>query len=142
MQYLSLSVLNMMAKANQTNLREIKVLLVDDQPNVRRGLRMRLALEPDITVVGEAGDGVAALELARKLHPNVVVMDLEMPTMDGITATQKLRDLDPDIAIVILSMYGDASTTARARAAGAAAIVEKRQSEQELLTAIRSAAVH
>ncbi len=119
---------------------KIKILVVDDQPNVRQGLKMRLALEPDITVVGEAGNGVVALELAEKLQPDVVIMDIEMPGMDGITATQKLRALYPGMVVVILSMYGDCCTSARAKAAGAMALVEKHRGEQELLAAIRQAA--
>ena len=119
---------------------KIKVLVVDDQPNVRQGLKMRLALEPDITVIGETGDGVTALELAEKLQPDVIIMDIEMPEMDGITVTQKLQELYPGMAVVILSMYGDAGTSARAKAAGAIALVEKHQGEQELLAAIRKAA--
>ena len=131
----------MKARITQTSSEhKIKVLLVDDQPNVRQGLRMRLALEPDISVIGEASDGVAALELAEKLRPDVIVMDIEMPRMDGITATQKLRALYPGMVVVILSMYGDAGTSARAKAAGVTALVEKRQGEQELLAAIRKAA--
>ena len=73
----------------------ITVLLVDDQPTVRHGLRMRLELEPDIIVVGEAGDGAAALDMTTALHPDVVVMDVEMPEMDGITACAALRRLAP-----------------------------------------------
>ena len=65
----------------------ITILLVDDQPLMRSGLRMRLELEPDLAVIGEAGDGAAALALARETHPQVVIMDIEMPIMDGITAT-------------------------------------------------------
>jgi CheY-like chemotaxis protein len=69
----------------------IRVLLVDDQPSIRRGLRMRLALEPDLTVVGEAGDGATAVALATALQPEVVLMDVAMPGMDGIAALQALR---------------------------------------------------
>jgi DNA-binding NarL/FixJ family response regulator len=117
----------------------IRILLVDDQPSVRQGLRMWLGLEPGFKVVGEASDGSAALEFAQRLQPDVVVMDVEMPKMDGITAAWKLHELYPRIAIIMLSMYGGPSISARAKRAGAAALVEKRQEEQDLLAAIRNA---
>jgi DNA-binding NarL/FixJ family response regulator len=95
----------------------IRLLLVDDQPGTRRGLRMRLELEPDVSVVGEAADGAAALRLAAELNPDVVVMDVAMPIMDGITATKALRrsHLADSCSVVILSLYDDAITQARAR---------------------------
>ena len=113
------------------------VLLVDDEPLVRRGLRMRLAREPDLTVIGEAGDGAAALALARETHPQVVIMDIEMPIMDGITATAALRSAVPGSAVVVHSLRDDAATQARARAAGAVAFVGKHRLEAPLLAAIR-----
>ena len=117
----------------------ITVLLVDDQPVMRSGLRMRLELEPDMAVVGEAGDGAAALALARETRPDVVIMDLEMPIMDGITATAALRDAVPGSAVVVHSLYDDPATQARARAAGAVAFVGKHRLETPLLAAIRQA---
>lgn len=111
----------------------IRVMLVDDQPVVRQGLRMRLALERDVEVVAEAGDGSAALELARRERPDVVVMDVEMPGMDGITATEELRRIAPASAVVILSIHEDAQTRARAQAAGAAAFVGKHEGPDALL---------
>ena len=118
----------------------IKVLLVDDQPSVRQGLKMRLALEPDLAVMGEADNGAEALELAQTLSPDVVVMDVEMPEMDGITATEWLHEMSPHVTVVMLSVHGDAVTRARARAAGAAAFVEKQGSVETLLAEIRRAA--
>jgi len=118
----------------------IKVLLVDDQPSVRQGLKMRLALEPDLTVAGEASNGVEALELTQSLTPDVVVMDVEMPEMDGITATERLREMSPHVTVVMLSLHGDAATRAQAYAAGAAAFVEKQGAVEILLAEIRRAA--
>ncbi|HEX6288354.1 MAG TPA: response regulator transcription factor [Herpetosiphonaceae bacterium] len=115
----------------------IKLLLVDDQPSVRMGLRMRLALEPDVAVVGEAGDGEAAITLARTLHPDVIVMDVKMPHMDGIVTTEALRAAVPYSSVVILSLYDDAITRARAEAAGASAFIQKQGPMDVLLAAIR-----
>jgi NarL family two-component system response regulator LiaR len=115
-------------------------LLVDDQSVVRRALRVRFQLEPDLEVVGEASTGSEALALAQTLTPNVVLMDIEMPDMDGIQATTVLRKAVPQSAIVILSIYDDAQTRERALAVGAFAFVEKRGAVDALLSAIRLAA--
>ena len=102
---------------------------------------MRFALEPDLRVVGEAGNGAEALQAAQTLAPDVVVMDVEMPQMDGISATELLRVLTPQVGVVMLSIHGDADTRARVQAAGAAAFVEKRGgADTVLLAAIRQAA--
>ena len=118
----------------------ITILLVDDQPAVRRGLRMRLALEPDVTVVGEADDGAAAVDLATTLDPDVIVMDVEMPGMDGITACATLHDRAQRSTVVVLTLYDDSSTRDRALAAGAAAFVGKGEAAERLPVAIREAA--
>lgn len=118
----------------------IKLLIVDDQPQTRRGLRMRLGLEPDLEIVGEAGDGRSALTLVDRLHPDVIVMDCEMPLMDGISAASALRDAGDPVAVVMLSIHDDAMTKARARAAGASAFVAKQCSDEPLIRAIRQAA--
>lgn len=118
----------------------IKLLLVDDQPTVRQGLRMRLTLEPDLTVVGEASTAEEALALVQSLAPDIVLMDVEMPGMDGIAATAAVRASARQSAVVILSIHDDALTRARAQAAGAVAFVEKRGKTEELLAAIRQAA--
>jgi DNA-binding NarL/FixJ family response regulator len=118
----------------------IRVLLVDDQPVVRRGLRARLQLEPDIQIVGEAGSGREALRLAQIVQPDVALLDVAMPEMDGIETTVALRRTIPQCAIVILSIHDDAQTRARAQAAGAVAFVEKGGATEALLTAIRQAA--
>jgi DNA-binding NarL/FixJ family response regulator len=119
----------------------IRVLLVDDQPAVRRGLKIRLHLEPDIQVVGETGSGQESLSLSQALAPDVVLMDVEMPEMDGIETTQALRALPSPSAVVILSIHDDVATRARAYAAGAVAFVGKGGTTDQLLAAIRNAAV-
>ena len=117
----------------------IRLVLVDDQPLVRQGLRRRLALEPDMAVVGEASNGREATTLVEQLTPNVVVMDVEMPEMDGISATAMMRRITPQSAIVLLSIYDDLSTRARAKLAGAAAFVRKTGEIEVLIATIRHA---
>lgn len=118
----------------------IRVLLVDDKPTVRKGLRMSLALEPDIDVVGEAADGREAVTQTRLLLPDVVLMDLSMPVMDGLDATQALQDAAPQSTVVILSLHDTLDNRRRARQAGAADFVAKHEGNQVLVDAIRRAA--
>ena len=118
----------------------IRLLIVDDQPAVRQGLHMRLAAEPDFCVVGEALDGEAALSLAQSLSPDVVLMDVEMPRMDGLAAAGALHVICPHASIVMLSIHDDAITRARAEDAGAAAFVTKSVPADMLLATIRRVA--
>ena len=117
----------------------ITVLLVDDQPAVRAGLKMRLALEPDLCVVGEAGNGLEAVSMARKLEPDVVLMDIEMPGIDGIAATSTLRASSPCPAVVMLTLYDSQDMRQRALDAGANAFVGKQDVCEALMGAIRGA---
>jgi len=107
--------------------RDVGILLVDDHPAVREGLRMLFQAEPAATVIGEASTGAEALALAGDLRPDVVIMDIEMPGMDGIEATALLVAMLPQIAVIVLTMYGTSDKRARALAAGARAFVEKNQ---------------
>lgn len=118
----------------------ITILVVDDEPMVREGLRMRLAAETDMTIVGEAADGQNALALAAVHHPDVVLMDVNMPRSDGILVTRALRAAAPETAVVVLTIHDDEATRACAAAAGAAAFVTKGGSLSELLSAIRRVA--
>jgi len=131
---------NSVAVALHARHAPIRLLLVDDQVHVRRGLRMRLALEDDVIVVGDAGDAETAISLAECCHPDVVIMDIELPGMDGIAATERLRRAWPGLAVVMLSLHDDPDTQARAHCAGAAAFVAKHRMEGPLLAAIRQAA--
>jgi DNA-binding NarL/FixJ family response regulator len=100
---------------------------------------MLLLLDPNIAVVGEASNGKEALTLVQQLCPDVVLMDIEMPEMDGISATAALHSIVPQSAVVILSIHEDSVTRTRAQVAGAAIFVAKRGSTDELLAAIHSA---
>jgi DNA-binding NarL/FixJ family response regulator len=118
----------------------IKLVLVDDEPHIRRGLRMRLGLEPDLAVIGEANNGAEAIDLVQALRPDVVLMDIHMSGMDGIAATATLRAAVPGVVIVILSLHDDADIRAKAQAAGATAFVAKHEAIKSLIPTIRSAA--
>lgn len=115
----------------------IRILLVDDQSLVRQGIKMRFALENDLDVIGEAADGKTAVKMAEELHPDVVVMDVEMPTMDGVEATELLLRNSPDSCVVMLSLYDDVKTRLRAQAAGAEAFIEKHAPVDTLIQTIR-----
>ena len=118
----------------------IRLLLVDDEPAVRSGLRMWFSLQPDIAVVGEAGDGAEALTLAHQLRPDVVVMDVSMPGMDGLASAAQLCADRPESAVVVLTLHDNGEARARARDAGARAFVGKHENADALLAAIRAAA--
>ena len=121
-------------------MKAIRVLLVDDQPSVRRGLTMRLQLEPDITVVGEAQDGAGAVRAASELAPDVLVMDYEMPKMDGLEAARALAASGLDSRVVMLSIHDNAAVRRAAAEAGVSAFVAKHEPSERLLAAIRSVA--
>ncbi len=114
----------------------IKVLLVDDHTILRQGIHALLAREPDIVVVGEASDGLEALDQVSRLKPHVVIMDLVMPHMNGLEATRQIRELYPDVRILILSMYDDDEYVREIIQAGAAGYVLKRVATEDLVKAI------
>ena len=118
----------------------IGVFLAEDHETVREGLRLLVNAQEDMHVVGEAGDGKTAIEQARTLKPNVVVLDLSMPQVNGVVAAQTLRTSLPSAAVVTLTRHRDSAYVQQLLAAGAAAYVLKQSSSGELLNAIRAAA--
>jgi two-component system, NarL family, response regulator NreC len=118
----------------------IRVLLADDHTLIRAGLRMVVAAQPDLTVVGEAGDGREAVAMAQNLKADVVVMDIGMPNLNGIEAARQIRAAQPDTQVVMLSMHADEGYILRALKAGAKAYLLKDSAEADLARAIRAAA--
>jgi two-component system response regulator NreC len=114
----------------------LRVLLVDDSAQVRQELGQLLELSGLIHIVGEAADGQEAIRLAAKLLPQVIVMDLEMPGLDGYAATRQIKDHQPALRVVILSVYTRPDAERRAREAGADSFVVKGASYHVLLSAI------
>ncbi|MBV9183488.1 MAG: response regulator transcription factor [Acidobacteria bacterium] len=118
-------------------LEKISVLLVDDHSLVRRGFRRMLEDEPDISVVGEASDGKEAVELARSLGPQVVVMDCALPEINGLEATRKILKFAPQTLVLMLSMHSEDTWVRQAMEAGARGYVLKNAMDLELGVAIR-----
>jgi DNA-binding NarL/FixJ family response regulator len=119
---------------------KIKVLLVDDHSLVRRGFRRMLEDESDIAVIGEAGNGEEAVQLARELAPQVIVMDCALPGTSGLAATRKILETDPSKAILMLSMHSEDTLVRQALDAGARGYILKNAVDLELATAIRRVA--
>ncbi|RBQ17402.1 DNA-binding response regulator [Spongiactinospora rosea] len=116
----------------------IRVLIVDDHPVVRDGLRAAFAAVGDIEVVGEAGDGAEGVRLARELAVEVVLMDLRMPGMDGVRAIQRLRELAPEIRVLVLTTFDTDADVLPAIEAGATGYLLKDAPTEELLRAVRA----
>ncbi|MBC8332641.1 MAG: response regulator transcription factor [Anaerolineae bacterium] len=117
---------------------DIRILLVDDHTILRDGLRSFLEREPGLKVVGEASDGRTAVEITEKLLPDIIVMDVAMPLLNGIEATTKIKQSHPQIKIIILSMYDYENYIRQALAAGAAGYILKDACAAELIDAIHA----
>ena len=120
-------------------MRKIRVLLADDHNLIRAGLRLIAEQEPDLMVVGEAANGRQAVSRAESLRPDVVVMDIGMPDLNGIEASRQIRERLPETQVVMLSMHSDEGYVLRALKAGARAYLLKDSAEADLARAIRAA---
>lgn len=120
--------------------RALRIMLVDDHATVRHGLKLMIDAEPDMAVIAEAGDGASAVQLAGEAKPDVIVMDISMPGMNGLAATQAIRKADARAVIVTLTRHGDAAYLQELLRAGVSGYVLKRSAPTELLQAIRAAA--
>ncbi len=129
-----------MMMANElTATQRIRLLIVDDHNVVRLGLRSLFDLLDDIEIVGEAADGSAALAAARRLHPDVVLMDLLMPNMDGITATSRIKQELPDVEVVAMTSFLEEQRVTDALEAGASGYLLKDAQADEVAAAVRAA---
>jgi DNA-binding NarL/FixJ family response regulator len=119
---------------------EITALIVDDHEVVREGLRLSLSRAPHIRVVGEAGDGQTAIDLAERRRPNVVIMDVRMPGMDGLEATKALAEKLPDVAVLIFTAFSERSLLSRGLESGAKGYILKEAPHETLVRAIEKVA--
>ncbi|MBR2838625.1 MAG: response regulator transcription factor [Kiritimatiellae bacterium] len=119
---------------------KIKILLADDHSVVRMGLKALFGCEPDFSVVGEAEDGLQAVELARALAPDVVVMDLMMPKLNGVKAIRRIKAMGIEARVLVLTSYGTTDEVAQAVAAGATGVIVKDATNDEIIDAIRRVA--
>ena len=120
----------------------IKILIVDDQAAVRKGLKMQLSLEADLLVVGEAENGSQALEMVPSLKPDVIILDLEMPVLDGLRTLEKLRMEYPDIGVIMLSIHDYVDDQLSSKIEGASAFVVKSGDPSQLIGEIRRVVDH
>ncbi|HWO70183.1 MAG TPA: response regulator transcription factor [Actinomycetota bacterium] len=118
---------------------KIKVLVVDDHAVVREGVRMVLETDPDLKVVGEAGSGEEAIEMARELSPDVVVMDIGMPGLSGFEATRRIRAAQPEVKVLALTVHDSEAYLFQMLQAGAVGYVLKRAAAADLIQAVKAA---
>jgi two-component system response regulator DesR len=116
----------------------IRILLVDDTGSVRRALRLVLSSEPDLRVIGEAADGEQAVRLAHDLHPDIIVMDLELPGMNGLDATRRIKAAGEGCAIIMLTAWGGGAIRSAAARADIALFIEKGERLDDLAGIIRA----
>lgn len=118
----------------------VRVLLVDDQAMFREGLRTLFSVQPDLAVVGEAANGEEAVELAARVRPDVVLMDLRMPVLDGVSATRRITESCPDCRVIVLTTFDDDEAVFEGLRAGAVGYLLKDASSEKLFEAVRAAA--
>lgn len=118
----------------------VQVLLADDHGVLRKGVRFVLQADPEIRIVGEAGDGREAVRMAEELHPDVVIIDIAVPNLNGIDATAQITRRERKVGVIILSMYSDEEYLLRALSAGARGYLLKDEAEPDLIRAVRAVA--
>ncbi len=118
----------------------IKILLVDDQTLIRQGIRLLLEIEPDVQVIGQAANGMEAIQQAEALHPDVILMDVRMPEMDGVAATREITARFPEVGVIILTTFEDDETIFDGLEAGARGYLLKDVSSEEMAQAVRRVA--
>ncbi len=116
---------------------KVRLLLVDDHPIVRSGMRMLFQAEPDLEIVGEADGGAEAIVAVQRLHPDVVIMDVAMPGVNGIEATRRIKELAPETAVLALTMHEDEQYFFEMLKAGASGYIPKRAAPDDLVAAVR-----
>lgn len=116
---------------------KLRLILVDDHPIVRTGMRMLFQAEPDLEIVGEADSGPMAIEMVQKLKPDVVIMDVAMPGMNGIEATRRIKEMNPQTQVLALTMHEDEQYFFEMLRAGASGYVPKRAAPDDLVSAVR-----
>ena len=120
----------------QESLMKIRILLVDDHTILRAGLKMMLNAQPDMDVIGEAQDGRQAIQESQRLHPDIVLMDITMPDMNGIESTRQIKKALPDVKILILTMHENDEYVFQALRAGASGYILKEAADTELISAL------
>ena len=119
---------------------KIRILLADDHSVVRQGFKLLLGQQPDVEVIGEAGDGAEAVRKALELKPSVIIMDIAMPNLNGVEATRRIMEANPDARILILSMHKDAVYVRETLRAGAKGYLLKEAIDHDLMRAVRAVA--
>lgn len=128
--------------AGAAGIQRFRILIVDDHPIVRKGIRTVLEPNPWLEIVGEASDGEEALEMVKKLHPQLAIVDLTMPKLDGLVLTAKLHEETPETAVLILTMHYDDELARDALRCGARGYVVKTDADQELMAAVERIRQH
>jgi DNA-binding NarL/FixJ family response regulator len=130
----------MVKEASETAAARVRVMLADDHEVVREGLKSLVGAQPDMEVIGEANDGLAAVQLAHELAPDVLVMDISMPGLNGLKATERVKQFCPQVKVLALTRHTDAGFIQQLFAAGASGYVLKQSASSELVRAIRAVA--
>jgi len=119
----------------------VRIIITDDHPVVRKGLRLVIEEEPDLKVVGEAGDGRTALELIRRIQPDIALLDLDMPLLDGFAVTAEIRKAVPRVKVIILTIHSEPDLLHRAMNLGASGYIVKESALVDIVNGIRSVTV-